>query len=1022
MLVVPLHVSVKGRARFKVRGLYRNESFGGHLEQTLTGESGIVSVQASHLTGNILILYNLPQPPSAVAALILQYAEAFLAAQPRKEKKAGTPSSRRQGNLPVPSKKHKNPGPAATSKRKFRKMVVRAEKQPDITWHSQKESEILDYFATGRLEGLTAVDADRRRGKYGPNVLPESVPRSGFSILAEQVKTVPVALLAAAAAISVATGGIADAVAIMTVVGINAVIGYVTESQSERIIHSLKSLVNPKAHVIRDGKVREIEAREMVPGDLFLLRPGNYVAADARLLEVNRMSIDESALTGESLPVVKKVTSFSEANIPLSERSNMCYMGTLVTGGQGLAVVVATGRYTEMGRIQSMVGETKPPATPMDKQLDQLGTRLVVISSALCGVVFLLGLVRGYGLVQMLKTAISLAVAAVPEGLPAVATTTLALGIREMRRHGVLIRHLNAIEALGATQVICLDKTGTITENRMTIQEIYAGASRIDLRTENFHEELCKDGADFRHEISGLVVAAVLCNESEAVRTESGFVVNGSATENALLHLAIGCGLDPVFLKDAFPRQKVFHRSEQRNYMVTLHRMGTGQRLVAVKGSPAEVLALCSDQLINGVPNALSEEGRLSLQTENEKMAGEALRVLGVAYAVLDSEGDPFDERGEILPGLSWLGLVGMADPIRQGVKDLIAEFHRAGIKTVMITGDQTPTAFTVGKSLALNGENKIRILESTSLSSMDAETMTALCQQTNVFSRVSPANKLQIVQAIQAAGRVVAMTGDGINDGPALKAADIGIAMGQTGTDVAREIADVVLEDDRLETMIIAVEEGRTIYANVRKALHFLLSTNLSEIMVTFTANAAGMGQPLTEMQLLWINMISDIFPGLALSLEQPEKDIMARPPRDVSEPIVTGDDMRRIAVEGGVISIGSLGCYGYGIARYGIGPRASSLAFLSLTLGQLAHALSCRSAQHTIFEKNGLPPNRYLNLALGGSLALQGVAFAIPGLRSLLGLGAIGLTDMLVVGGGALAPLLVNEAIKQGRKGENR
>ena len=420
------------------------------------------------------------------------------------------------------------------------------------------------------------------------------------------------------------------------------------------------------------------------------------------------------------------------------------------------------------------------------------------------------------------------------------------------------------------------------------------------------------------------------------------------------------------------------------------------------------------------------------IEIENEKMAGNALRVLGAAYAFIDEAIESRVESQELsdMPSskinsehltqnseLIWLGLIGMADPVRNGVKELICGFHGAGIDTIMITGDQSPTAYAVGKELDLSRGEQLEILDSTHLTNIDKNVMNALCTRVHVFSRVSPANKLQIVQALQSAGRVVAMTGDGINDGPALKAADIGVAMGHTGTDVAREVADVVLEDDNMETMIIAISQGRTIYNNIRKSVHFLLSTNMSEIMVMFSAIAGGLGQPLNAMQLLWINLVSDIAPGLALALEPPEPDVLSRPPRNPNDPIIKSSDFKRIAFESAVLSAGALGAYGYGIARYGMGQRAGTMAFLSLTMGQLLHSISCRSEKHSIFDKEKLPPNQYLNLALTGSFAMQVAAMIVPGLRGLLGIAPINIIDGMVIGVCSAVPLLVNESTKSNR-----
>ena len=450
--------------------------------------------------------------------------------------------------------------------------------------------------------------------------------------------------------------------------------------------------------------------------------------------------------------------------------------------------------------------------------------------------------------------------------------------------------------------------------------------------------------------------------------------------------------------------------------MGTLHDDPPAGKLSALKGSPQEVLALCSWHLQDGRKLPLTDEDRQRIESENEDMAGRALRVLGLASALGPDE-SVFDEFDDLV----WLGMVGMADPIRDGVGEAIRAFHGAGIETVMITGDQSPTAYAIGQELDLSQGAPLEILDATHLSEIDPEVLRALVKRAHVFARVSPSHKLQIVQALQGAGKVVAMTGDGINDGPALKAADVGIAMGCTGTDIAREVADVVLEKDNLDTLIIAIRDGRTIYINIRKSVHFFLATNLSEIMITFVAMAVGLGSPLTAAQLLWINLISDIFPGLALAMEAPEPDILERPPRDPARPIFTGGDFQRMAFESGAITAGALGAYGYGLMRYGLGAQTSTLAFHSLTTGQLLHAISCRSETHSIFSSGSLPANRYLTMALGGSLAVQFLTMVVPGLRSLLGLAPVSLLDGLVISGSALLPLVVNEATKQPPAEEN-
>ncbi|HAX77386.1 MAG TPA: hypothetical protein DCY88_16520 [Cyanobacteria bacterium UBA11372] len=516
-------------------------------------------------------------------------------------------------------------------------------------------------------------------------------------------------------------------------------------------------------------------------------------------------------------------------------------------------------------------------------------------------------------------------------------------------------------------------------------------------------------------ELLKLIHVSVLCNESEVNGQQNGeYVVRGSATENALIHLAIGAGINVIDLRKKYQLVEIKHRSETQNYMIAVH-LNQHHKLLAVKGSPIEVLDMCSWQIKDGEIVPLSEADRLAIAIENDRMAGKALRVLGVAYAHI--------ENGENLPtssspppeNLIWLGLIGMADPIRSGVKALMGDFHQAGIETVMITGDQSPTAYAIGKELNLSQGEPLEMIDSTELGKLEPEAMKALCDRIHIFARISPANKLQIVQSLQTAGKVVAMTGDGINDAPALKAADVGVAMGHTGTDVAREVADVVLQDDQLETTIVAVSQGRTIYNNIRKSVHFLLSTNISEIIVMLTATAGGIGQPLNAVQLLWLNLVTDIFPGLALALEQPEPDVLSQPPRNPDEPIIKTSDFKGILLESATISASSLAAYGYALTQYGIGAQASTIGFMSLTSAQLLHALYCRSKKHSIYSGKTLPPNQYLTIALGGSFALQILAAVVPGLRSLLQIAPINIVDSAVIATSAVLPLLVNESTKE-------
>lgn len=991
-MIKVIHNQVKGRARYKVKELYRSESLKQYLERSLSEQPGINYVSANPLTSNILIFFDYEYSTEKIATLIeknvLEYQNSDI-------------------KLPVKFLPTTKKGLTKETP----KPIANAQAQRIENWHLMETDAVLDSFNTSKQSGLSSESAAENLNKYGPNVLATAKTRSDLSILIDQFKSLPVALLGIAAGVSVVTGGLIDALVILGVVGLNAAIGYTTESQSERIIHSLGSHQETSTWVIRNGKQIEIPIEDVVIGDILVLKTGGYIAADARLLEAENLSIDESALTGESIPVTKSTSSLTGEDIPLADRTNMVYKGTLVTGGQGLAVVVATAKFTEMGKIQQLVGEATATETPLARQLDQVGSQLVAIGMGICGLVFGIGVLRGYGLLQMLQSSISLAVAAVPEGLPTIATTTLALGIQDMRKRNVLVRSLGAVEALGSVQTICLDKTGTITENRMSVVEVRVDSRQINVldgefiaNDENINPYACD-------ELLKLIHVSVLCNESQVNQEQDGkYSIKGSATENALIHMAISAGVDVNQLRDKYQLLQTNLRSENRNIMSTVHAIDNNHKFVAVKGSPAEVVQICKFWLKDGEVIPLTEEDRRAIEIENDRMAGKALRVLGIAYTILDEN----NNRQNPEQDLTWLGLVGMADPVRKGVKELIAQFHEAGIDTVMITGDQSPTAYAIAKELELSRDPQLEILDSTDLNNLTPEALTALADKVDVFARISPSNKLQIVQALQAAGQVVAMTGDGINDAPALKAAQVGVAMGKGGTDVAREVADIVLEDDRLETMIVAVSRGRTIYNNIRKSVHFLLATNLSEIIVMTTATAVGIGEPLNAIQLLWLNLVTDIFPGLSLALEAPEPDVLSKPPRNPDEPIIKSSDFGRIAFEAGTISVSTLAAYGYGILKYGISPQASTIAFMSLTSAQLLHTLSCRSENHSIFSQEKLPNNSYLNAAIVGSFAIQLLAIAIPPLRSLLKITPIDIVDSAVIGGSALLPLLVNESTK--------
>ncbi len=1000
-----VHAQVPGRVRLRLRGLYRDEAACQRVRDAMAASEAVRLESISSLTGTLLVRYPPGQPIERIlhdlAERLSGLIEAHAAPEPNSLRRLANPRlpprpATPAANAPAREPAHRSSNPA-----------LPAAARSASRWHVLSAPEVLAQQQVDLGRGLDAAQVAERRARYGPNVLPQAQRRSALAIFLSQFDSLPVLLLGASALLSAATGGLADAAVILGVVLINAGIGYATESQAERIIDTLTAAPRPPVPVLREGRVQQVPAAEVVPGDVVLLTPGCMVPADARVVHARELRVDESALTGESLPVAKTAQALATEALPLAERSNMVYMGTAVTGGSAVAVVVATGAATELGLIQALVGATRPPETPMQRQLDRLGNQLVWVSLAICGGIFLVGLARGYGFLPMLRAAISLAVAAVPEGLPTVATTTLALGLRDMRRKHVLIRRLSAVETLGSVQVICLDKTGTLTQNRMAVLAVWVGGERLAVHDGLFVAARGRVAPADSLALQQLLQVAVLCNESRINGGTTSLSLDGTATENALLAMAVAAGMDVAAVRARHPLIRTQYRSEGRAWMATWHAAPAGERLVAVKGSPEQVLALCRWVQVDGEIAEITPEYRDQVRLENERMAGEALRVLGFAYGRGDGEVEA--------DGLIWLGLAGMADPIRAGTRELIALFHQAGIKTVMITGDQSATAYAIGKQLDLAGGEELEILDSTRIEAIDPELLSALAERVEIFSRVSPAHKLQIVQALQRAGRVVAMTGDGINDGPALKAADIGVAMGAGGTEVARSVADVVLEDDELQTMILAVAQGRTIYANIRKSIHYLVSSNLSEIGLIFTAIALGLGQPLNTMQLLWINLLTDVFPALALSMEPPEPDVLRRPPRDPQEPIIRRQDLGRYGMEAAALTVGSLAAYGYGLMRYGPGPQAGILAFMTLTLGQLLHALSCRSDTHGLFGPERLPENRWLTAAVAGSAALQASTVLLPPLRSLLGTTLPMPADLLVVGAATGLPYLAIEASKQ-------
>jgi Ca2+-transporting ATPase len=1013
--VAILHAIVPGRIRLRVPAIHRAPALARRLEEALAARSELRGVSASAVTGSVLVLADPALTPDAVAALVqraLADARHAPGDAPQRDPRtlwlatdaprAATAPQALLGRLRALLADPTLPG------------APPADLPAMPQWHALPIDALLGAIGGSEPQGLDDGAILERRRRHGPNVLPTRPPRSTVALLVEQLRSPPVLLLAGSSVFSVLTGGVGDAVVILAVVALNAGIGTATERRAERTIGALTSAPVPPALVRRDGRAVSVPAAELVPGDVLLLVRGSYVAADARLVDAESLTVDESLLTGESRPVRKDPDAEARPDAPIGERRNMVFRGTLVTGGSGEAIVVATGLGTEVGQVQALILRESAPRTPLQRQLDTLGGQLVVTATALAGVAVVIGLLRRMPLLELARTAVALGVAAVPEGLPTVATTTLASGLRALRREGVLVRTLGAVEAIGAVHVVCLDKTGTVTVNRMrVVATVLAAATGADGA-----EAPGLPGAGAAARAAGrdigavdpetaaveraLLEAVALCSEAEPP-VRAGEPPHGSPTECALLEHAIGRGVDVAALRAAHPLRRVDQRAETRMYMVTRHDAPDGGHRVAVKGRPDAVLARCAWIAAPDGPRLLTPADRARLLRENERLAAEAYRVLAVAeHRLAASEPD-----GEA--GLTWLGLVALDDPVRDGIPALVARLRAAGVRTVMITGDQSATALAVARRIGLAGGEPLVGLDATELDALDEPLLVGLAARAHVFSRVGPAHKLRIVRALQAGGLRVAMTGDGVNDGPALRGADVGIAIGRGGTDVAREVADVVLRDDHLPAILGAIARGRAIREDLRKSVRYIATTNASELLFTIASLAAGLGPPLSPKQLLWINLVTDVLPEIALATDPPDGDVLDRPPGDADAPLVARHEWGRVAGDAGVMTAATMASYLYGIRRHGPGLQASTLGFNTLVAAQLLHTLSARSETVSVFDVARLPPNELLPVALGGGFSLQALAELVGWVRALVGVARLPLPDLFVAlasaGGGFLA-----------------
>ena len=877
-----------------------------------------------------------------------------------------------------------------------------AETADHSDWHALEPHAVTVLFDVNPQSGLSTTEVHERQLRYGRNALQQIKSRPAWRLLVDQFASIVIALLAFAAAVAWLTGDSAEAIAILVVLVLNAVIGFVTEWQAGRALDALRRQSRTTTRVRRDGFETTIDAEELVRGDIIILNAGDHVPADARLLEAARLETEESALTGEST-TVEKSTSAVAAQTSLAERRSMLYLGTAIAAGRAVAVVVSTGTATQLGKIGRLVATSTKERSPLEIQLADLGRRLVYLVLIIAAIVMLAGWLRGDGLWLMVEVGISLAVAAVPESLPAVTTLILALGVLRMARQRAIMRRLSAVETLGSTTVICTDKTGTLTENRMTVREYYLSDDRR-IEIEDGEHSLAQDEL-----LQEAMRVGVLCNEASfraGANDETRAI--GDPTETALLVVADTFLLDVSNERAINPKvsEQPFHASTKR--MTTLHRRADSQHFAALKGAPSVVLDACSTYIDAGSNSAtLDTEARARFTAANERMANVALRVLALAIKNFDEA--PSDEALE--SGYTFLGFVGMIDPPRPGVADAIRRAKSAGIRTVMLTGDQLNTGIAIARELGLGG-NEPRALHARDLLNTQPDRLAELARNTDVFARVSPEEKLRIVAALQQAGEVVAVTGDGVNDAPALKRANIGIAMGQRGTEVAKEAADVVLADDNFETIVLAIEGGRTIYANITKFVHMMFSHNLGEVLMIFTAIAAGWSLPLLPLQILWMNLVTDVFPALALALEPASPEIMKQPPRSSRTTLLTRPFLVLIGWQSVLLAGLGLGAYFWALQNYGPGPHARTVALFSLVAVQLGHTFNCRSRTRSAFD--GLFRNPFLWIAVVMVVLLQLFAAYFSPLSLILGTVAPSLMDWIVICSCGLLAIAVVEVVK--------
>jgi len=878
-----------------------------------------------------------------------------------------------------------------------------------MNWHTGTTDSLIEELKTDREKGLTTAEAEARLLVYGINELVERGGRTPFQIFLSQLTETMVLILIAAAVAAAALGDIKDAAAIIAIVLLYAVLGFVQEHRAEQAIAALKKMAVPTVKAVRDGILKEISARELVPGDIVQLESGNLIPADLRLLETINLQIQEAALTGESEPVSKGAYAIDEVDPPLGDRRNMAYLGTIVTGGRGRGLVVATGMDTELGHIADMLQDVGKEQTPLQRRLDRLGKVLAIVGVGIAALIFLIGILRGDDLRHMMLTAVSVAVAIVPEGLPAVVTITLALGSQRMLKRQALIRKLPAVETLGSVTVICSDKTGTLTENRMTVMILDVAEQRIDLS-----EEVRKDGvlrmtkSIPQETVSSIALSAIggaLCNDASILPfSEDEFRTLGDPTEGALLIAAARLDYWKDSLDKSFPRIAEVPFDSERKRMSTLHSLSNhdpellvglalnGSKYIAfTKGSVDGLVEISSRVWVSGKYQDIDDSWRARIQKSNDEMAARGMRVLGVAVRLLDDEPAIFDATLE--SSLTFIGLFGMIDPPRPEVRDAVASCGTAGIRPVMITGDHPLTALEIAHQLGITSNGYT--LTGAELERLSIDELKEHVENISVFARVSPEHKLKIVQALQERGHIVSMTGDGINDAPALRRADIGVAMGITGTDVAKEASDLVLLDDNFATIVAAVGEGRNIYDNIRKFVRFSVAGNIGKVLVMLLAPFLGKPIPLLPLQLLWLNLLTDGLLGLGMGVEGPERETMKRAPYSPQEGVFSRGGWWQVSWVGSLIGLLALGL---GALYFFNGrPEWQTMLFTFLAFAQVFQALAARSSRDSLFRL-GLFSNPLLAALALIVMGLQLAVLYIPFVSDFFGVLPLSVQDLSV------------------------